>query len=207
MPNTYTANVKLAMPGSGDTGWNAPVNANCQAVDALAPVGGLAVTTHEQPSASLKVDVAAGSYQRQDGTIGNFAGVASYAVAASSTSYLYIDLTGSGALTASTSAFPATAHVRLAVVAAGPSTVSSITDARVAFQVLGSILDGTALTAGTSSGLQIGTATSQKLGFFGHTPAVQPTMGAATAGLSYTSTEQGMLQAVYNAVRALGLGS
>jgi hypothetical protein len=32
-------------------------------------------------------------------------------------------------------------------------------------------------------------------------------MGAATAGGTYTSTEQSMLQAVYNAVRALGLGS
>jgi hypothetical protein len=32
-------------------------------------------------------------------------------------------------------------------------------------------------------------------------------MGAATASSSWTSVEQGMLQAVYNAVRALGLGS
>ena len=35
---------------------------------------------------------------------------------------------------------------------------------------------------------------------------MQPTVGAATAGGSYTSAEQAMLQAVHDAVRALGLG-
>ncbi len=63
------------------------------------------------------------------------------------------------------------------------------------------------ITLGTATGTQIGTAATQKLGFFGKTPAVQPTMGAATAGTTYTTNEQTMLQAVYNAVRALGLGS
>jgi hypothetical protein len=56
-------------------------------------------------------------------------------------------------------------------------------------------------------GTQIGTAPGQRLGFFGKTPTTQPTMGAATAGATYTSNEQSMLQAVYNAVRSLGLGS
>ena len=87
------------------------------------------------------------------------------------------------------------------------SVISSITDARVVYEAVGTVLDGTSLTVGTSSGLQIGTATSQKIGFFGHTPAVQPTMGSATATSSYGTNEQAMLQAVYNAVRALGLGS
>ena len=63
------------------------------------------------------------------------------------------------------------------------------------------------ITLGTATGTQIGTAATQKLSFFGHTPAVQPTMGAATAGTSYTANEQAMLNAVYSAVRALGLGS
>src|SRR5262249_100184 len=70
MSNTYTPSIKLAQPALGDTGWSVPVNSNCATLDALAPVGGLAVTTHEQPSSSLKVDVAAGSYVKQDGTIG-----------------------------------------------------------------------------------------------------------------------------------------
>jgi hypothetical protein len=49
--------------------------------------------------------------------------------------------------------------------------------------------------------------TKDTLGFFGVTPVVRQTMGAATAGASYTATEQAMLQAVYDAVRNLGLGT
>ena len=185
-----------------------------------------------------------------------------------------------GALVVNTTGFSTTAHVRVAVVVAGSSAITSITDARVAYTVLGTFLDGTDWTFGTSAGTQIGTATNQKLaffgatpvaqpgatadlraalialgllatggasplnlnggvltagsaaiadggnisvgtsagtqigtatnqkvGFFGHTPEVQPTMGAATATGTYGSNEQNMLQAVYNAVRALGLGS
>ncbi len=67
--------------------------------------------------------------------------------------------------------------------------------------------DGANIALGTSTGTQIATSSSQKLGFFGKTPVVQPTLGAATAGSSYGSNEQTMLQAVYNAVRNLGLGS
>ena len=50
MSNTYTSNVKLAMPAIGDTGWSVPVNGNCTTLDGLAPVGGLAVTTTEIPA-------------------------------------------------------------------------------------------------------------------------------------------------------------
>jgi hypothetical protein len=279
MSTTYTPNVKLGQPALGDTGWSTPLNANCTTLDGLAPVGGLAVTPTELPSASLNVAVAAGNYIQQDGTIAIYAGTASQAITSSTTKYLYLDLAASGVLTVGAS-FPATAHVRLAVVVAGASTLTRVTDARLAFEVCGSILDsvnwtfgsttgtkiGTATTQkigffnatpvvqpsdttdlrtalinlglyasggasplnlnggaltvgsasvadggnvvlGSSTGSKIGTATSQKLGFFNATPVVQQTMGAATAGGSYTSTEQGMLQAVYNAVRALGLGS
>jgi hypothetical protein len=279
MSTTYTPNIKLGMPALGDTGWSTPLNANCTTLDGVAPVGGLAVTPHELPSASLNVAVAAGNYVKQDGTIATYAGMASQAITASSTQVLYLDLTASGALTVAAS-FPATAHVRLATVVAGASTLTSVTDARLAFEVCGSILDGTEWSVGSTNGLQIGTAGTQKLGFYGATPVVQPsdttdlrtalinlglyasggasplnlnggaltvgsgtiadggnvvlgsstgtkigtatsqklvffnatpvvqqTMGAATASSSYTSVEQGMLQAVYNAVRALGLGS
>ena len=205
MANTYTPNVQLAMPAPGDRTWNVPVNGNAQVLDALAPVGALAVVTTEVPSATLNVHVAAGSYLRQDGTIGTYAGSVSQAMTASATNYLYLDLTNSGALVVNTSGFPTTAHVRLATVVAGASTITSITDARVAFHVVGSFADGVNLTFGTSTGTQIGTAANQKLAFFGKTPVVQPTLGAATAGTSYTSNEQTMLQAVYNAVRAPGI--
>jgi hypothetical protein len=207
MSNTYTPNVQLAMPASGDRTWNVALNANCSTLDALAPVGSLAVTTTEAPSASLNVKVAPGTYLNPDGTIGTFAGVMSQAMTISATNYLYMDLTNSGALTVNTTGFPSTAHVRLAVVIAGPGTISGIADNRVAFSVIGSFADGINLTFGTNTGTQVGTATNQKLAFFGKTPIVQPTLGAATAGSSYTSNEQSMLQAVYNAVRNLGLGS
>ena len=147
----------------------------------------LAVVTTEVPSATLNVHVAAGSYLRQDGTIGTYAGSVSQAMTASATNYLYLDLTNSGSLVVNTSGFPTTAHVRLATVVAGVTTITTITDARVAFNVIGSFVDGVNLTFGTSTGTQIGTAASQKLAFFGNTPIVQPTMGAATAGTSYTS--------------------
>ena len=60
MSTTYTTNTNLGKPALGDTGWSTPLNSNCDALDALAPVGGLAVALHEVPSASLNVKVAAG---------------------------------------------------------------------------------------------------------------------------------------------------
>jgi hypothetical protein len=151
--------------------------------------------------------VAAGTHLKQDLTIGAFAGGATTTLTGSATNYLYLDLTNLGALAVNTSGFPATAHVRLAVVTAGSSTITTIIDARVAFHVIGSFADGVNLTFGTATGTQLGTSANQKLGFFGKTPVVQPTMGAAAAGASYTANEQSMLNAVYNAIRALGLGS
>lgn len=207
MSNTYTPNIQLAMPAPGDRTWNVPVNANAHVLDALAPVGALAVTSTEVPSATLNVTVAAGAYVAQGGAIGTYAGTSSRTMTTGVTNYVFLDLTAAGALTVNTSGFPTTAHVRLATVVAGASTITSITDARTAFNVAGSYADGVNLTFGTTTGTQIGTSSSQKLGFFGATPVVRPTMGAATAGATYTSAEQAMLNAVYAAVRALGLGS
>jgi len=65
-------------------------------------------------------------------------------------------------------------------------------------------------TAQTGSGTTLTTRiqiSEDKIGFFGATPVVQQTMGAATAGVLYTSTEQAMLQAVYDAVRNIGIGT
>jgi hypothetical protein len=207
MANTYTPNVQLAMPAPGDRTWNMPVNGNALILDALAPVGALAVVTTEVPSATLNVHVASGSYLKQDGTIGTYPGAVSQPMTPSTTNYLYLDLTNSGVLVINSTGFPSTAHVRLATVVAGSSSITSITDARVAFHVVGSFADGVNLSLGASSGTQIGTAANQKLAFFGQTPVVQPTLGAATAGTSYTSNEQTMLNAVYAAIRVLGLGS
>jgi hypothetical protein len=206
MSTTYTQNVKLGQPALGDTGWSTPLNNNCTTLDGLAPVGGLAVTLHEVPSTSLNVAVAAGTVIEQSGTTLSYAGSSSFAMTGSATNVLYLDGTASWALTAAAS-YPTTPHVKLATVVAGSSTITSITDNRQSFNVAGTIADGTNWSFGTSTGTKIGTATTQKLGFFNATPVVQQTMGAATASSSYTSVEQGMLQAVYNAVRALGFGN
>jgi hypothetical protein len=206
MTTAYTPNIHLGQPATGDRSWGTPLNANATSLDGLAPIGGLNVTLHEVPSASLNVAVSAGNYLKQDGTVGSYGGTASQAITLSSTKVLYLDLTASGALTVAAS-FPSTAHVRLATVATGSATVSSITDARVVCNVIGTMLDGVNLTVGTVSGTEIGTAVGQKLGFWGKTPVVQPTMGAATASSSWTSVEQGMLNTLWTNLRAIGLGS
>ena len=97
MANTYTSRLQLAMPAAGDRTWNVPVNGNAQVLDAVNAAGALNVVTTEVPSTTLNVAVAAGSYVAQDGSIGTYAGTASQAIAASSTKYLYLDLTSSGA--------------------------------------------------------------------------------------------------------------
>jgi hypothetical protein len=206
MSNTYTPAIQLAKPATGDRSWDVAMNGNSTLLDALTPVGGLSVSTAETPSASLNVRVAGGQFVDQSGTVQTYAGTASQAVAATSTKVLYLDGTASWALTVAAS-YPATPHVRLGTVVTGSATITSIADNRQAFTVCGSVADGVNITLGTVTGTQIGTAVGQKLAFFGKTPVVQPTMCAATASGSYTSVEQGMLQAVYNAVRALGLGS
>lgn len=47
--------------------------------------------------------------------------------------------------------------------------------------------------------------TAPMIGFLGATPAVQPTGGAKTAAATYGANEQSMLQALYGALRTLGL--
>ena len=67
------------------------------------------------------------------------------------------------------------------------------------------ISDGTALSTGTTTGTKLGTAASQKLAFYGASPVVQPTGGAATAATAYGTNEQAMLNKMWTALRALGL--
>lgn len=189
MSTSYTTNAKLRKPALNDTGWDATLNANADLLDAFTAIGGLCVTLVETPSASLNVKVAGGKYQKQDGSVGSYAGTSSQGMTASNTNYLY--LTNAGVLTVNTSGFPTTAHVRLASVVAGSSTITSITDERVDRQVLGTdampflpLAGGTMtgaiamgdnnISAGTTTGVKFGTATSQKIGFFNATPVVQP---------------------------------
>ena len=168
MSTTYTANTKLSKPGDGDTGWTTPIRADLDALDAVAAIGGCAVSLHEVPSTTLNVAVAAGTYRAANGTYATFAGSASFAMTTAIVNYVWLDATGT--LTKGAAWPTGVAYYPLAVVTAGASTITSIVDARRAL-----------------------------------TPNfVQATGGSATAGGTYTATEQGMLQAVYNQMRALG---
>lgn len=69
----------------------------------------------------------------------------------------------------------------------------------------GDILFKTAVTgAGTTLATRF-QISENKIGFFGVTAAVQQTGGAATAGATYTATEQSMLQKAYDCLRTFGL--
>lgn len=172
LSNTYTTNVGLGYPTLGDTGWAPVIVADLSLLDGLSPVGGLAVSLRETPSASLNVRVAPGAFRTPWGQTVAYAGSPARSVTASATTFLW--LTAAGTLTSGV-AFPGTAYIPLAIVVAGSATVSSITDAR---NVCSTVV-----------------------------PVAQPTLGAATAGSSYTSAEQAMLNAVYGLARTLGLGT
>jgi hypothetical protein len=148
MASTYTTRVKLAKPATNDTGWGTTVNADLDALDALEPVGGLLVTSKETPSSTLEVRVEGGEFRKADGTLVSYAGTAGQALTASQTNYLY--LTDAGVLAVNTSGYPAATNlVRLATVVAGTSTITSVTDDRVAFQSFGAAATADAPAAAT----------------------------------------------------------
>lgn len=77
---------------------------------------------------------------------------------------------------------------------------------RYTFEKTIQILDGRNIQLGKTTGTIIGTQATQKIGFFGKAPVVRHAVGgASTAGGTYTSTEQNMLQALWDALRAYGL--
>src|SRR4051794_12776302 len=99
MATTRTSKLKLGKPASGDALWGTGVyNPNFDALEALSPINGLAVTLAEIPSTTLNVSVAAGTYRQQDGTVGTYAGTASQAITTATTKVLYLDLAAAGAL-------------------------------------------------------------------------------------------------------------
>jgi len=131
MSTTYTTNLKLGKPAAGDQNWGTVTLNGClDTLEAIYTLSAGAVSLAEVPSASLNVRVAPATYMKSDGTIGTYAGTASQSITASTTKYLY--LTDAGTLTVDT-AWPTggTNHVRLAVVVAGATTITSVTDARI----------------------------------------------------------------------------
>ena len=182
MATTYTTNAKLQKPATADRNWDVTLNANADYLDGISAIGLLAVTPTEVPSATLNVRVTAGSYVSANGTVGVFPGVASYALPASTTTFLW--LTDSGVLSGS-SAFPTTAHVRLAHVVTGPTTVQAVVDERIGSRTCGTglgfvlkagdTMTGTLTVAATGSTTPVLTVNpaGPSIGFFGVIPASQ----------------------------------
>ena len=193
MTTTYTRNLRLQKPTTSDRNWDVPINANADAIDAVATIGGLAVSTAESPSTTLHVGVAPGTFLKSDGTVGSSAGNASFTVGASSTVFLW--LTDAGVLT-SGAAFPAGAHLRLARVVTGATSVLSIVDERISCSVggtgLGFVLKSgdtmtgslTIASPGAGSPLVVADPVNRLVGFFGATPAGQAPVVAALASAS-----------------------
>lgn len=198
MSTSYTTKAGLAKPANGDSSWGTTINSTIDALDGFNSVGGGAVQLAEVPSASLNVKVAACVFRKSDGTLVSYAGVSSQAMTTAATNYLYLN--DSGTLVVNTTGFPAsTFHVRLATVVAGASTVTSVTDSRVPLvsggnngntiylALVGGTFDdsGGVITVGlgTTNGVKIGGSASQKLGFYGATPVVQPS-GANQAAIT-----------------------
>jgi hypothetical protein len=187
LSTSYSSNAQLQKPSVADRNWDVPLNSNIDVLDALTAIGGLATTLAEIPSATLNVRISTGDFRKGDGTIGTFAGASSIAVPPSATSSLW--LTDAGLLSVAL-VFPPTAHVRIASVVAGPISIISIRDKRIQCASSGSGLgfvlkvgdtlsDGANISLGSNLGTMIGTAATQKLGFFGSMPASQPTALAA----------------------------
>ena len=127
MATSYTSNCGLGIPATTDRNWDIPMAANFNLLDLLAPLYSLLVKVHEIPSASLNVTINPGPYPTKTGTVQSYAGAASFPLAASSTTYLW--LTTAGVLTTG-ARYPTTYCVRLAHVTTNASAVTTINDDR-----------------------------------------------------------------------------
>ena len=76
---------------------------------------------------------------------------------------------------------------------------------RYAFQKLLQISDGRNIQLGQTTGTKIGTATTQKLGFFNKTPIVQVTAIAAPTGGTPDAEARTAINSIRTALTNLGL--
>lgn len=220
MSTTNTSAIKLNKPAFADRDWHLALNQNADLLDGQSALAGLCVTTAESPSASLNLSIAPGNFRKPDGTIGSYAGNPALVVAAGSTTYLSLD--PSGNLVASTSGFPQTACVPLAMAVAGATTITSVTDARIQCAVAGpgaspflplaggAMNDGASIAVGTASGTRIGTSSAQKLGFWNSAPVAQPgpyTQTYTTADRTISAYASSVQSAAYSGVATGQSGS
>lgn len=132
MSATYTTNLRLRKPGTGDTLWGTALNNDLDAIDTM--LGGLAVQTLEVPSTSLKITVAPGPFYLGNQPFWHDGTSTGRLLPANSTRVVYLDADeiADAAIGADPRApFPkGTASdpiTPLAVVVTGSSTILSIT--------------------------------------------------------------------------------
>lgn len=189
MATQRTTRLQLEYWQKGDRDWHVQYANSCLILEALEALATLSVRPAEVPSTTLNVAVAGGTFIKSDGTLVTYAGTASQALTLSATNYLY--LTDAGVLTVNTTGFPAaTFHVRLATVTTGATTVTAITRERIAWSsagknentlylpLTGGTFDDSAgiitIGTGTTNGVKVGAGATNKLGFYGAAPVVQP---------------------------------
>jgi hypothetical protein len=126
----YTNKLKLGYWQLNDQNWHLPFEADIVLLDGMAALTALCVTIHEDGGAtSLNVDIAAGTYLKQDGTLGTVSAT-SKLLAASTTKVIYVDDTGTVQVATS---YPSTPCIPLATVTTGSAAVTAIVDNRVAY--------------------------------------------------------------------------
>ena len=196
MATSYSTNARLQKPAASDRGWDVPINANVDLLDAMTAIGGLAVTTAEAPSASLAIRVAPGSYVKADGTVATFTGAARVLIAASASVSIWLSDAG---VVITGGSYPTTAHLRLARVVTGTSTIAQVVDDRVQCAVAGGpgfvaktgdTVTGplTVTTPSTGTALLALDAANRLVGFFGTLPAGQaPTLTPLTSAAGTVS--------------------
>ena len=139
MALTRSANGLFMVPATGDRYWDVPLTAALATLDSLAALGqfncGPTNINAAGQSISLSVSVAPGSYVKNDNvTVVAFAG-GSVTLPANATTLVWLSQATN--LLAVGTAWPTTACVRLASVVTGPSSVSSVVDARLFLRAYG----------------------------------------------------------------------
>ena len=85
-------------------------------------------------------------------------------------------------------------------------SVSNLTAATLGLSGTKTVFDGVNLAFGTGTGTKLGTATSQKIGFFNATPVVQPaTVTDPTGGVTQDAEARTAINAIIDRLQELGL--
>jgi hypothetical protein len=210
MADTFTANLGLRLmaygdgaPGSGTPTWDTLLNAVISALDGLGALGPLGVALTENPSTSLNIKVAAGSFRKGDGSLITYAGTSSQAMTASQPNYVYLDDVGT--LHVNITGFPPNC-VRLAVVTAGASTITSIADARIPWPLVGAGTPTIAAGSGAGTGPTVSISGTDRSGSItvttGTSPAASAVIATVTFGQPFGVAPSGVLISSANAATA-----